>query len=295
MQTCNHAAMHFFIFILFLLLSTNIIAQEINQFEFLPSGLNFQPLKANIQEARMGILFYPDNNNLKVDIGNSIDLLKLSRPGNNMSIASGIEFMAYALSTSYKGHRLQIDALDGFFGGNLTFKKMYSSNELDLRLRIIHNSAHFVDGHFDFNENKWIDSTKPIHYTRNFYEITAANQLKTGFGYFKYYGAFSHAFFVRPPVIKRINFYAGYELAFSNLFGKVFDKDENIFITSYLYLAGFNVYVGSQQTMLGIKFGEWNNKGITFYSSYYSGLDFFDAYYGKRISKFGLGFNIDFP
>jgi len=269
--------------------------QSKTDFEFLPSGLNFVPLKANLQEARMGVLYYPDNKNLKVDIGNSIDLVKLNLFKDNIFFASGVEFMAYALSTNYKDYRLQIDALDGFFGGNITFKKKYLLNELDVRLRIIHNSAHFVDGHYDFVEDRWIDSTKAIHFTKNYYELTAAHQLKTNFGYFKYYGAFSHAFFVRPAIIKRINMFTGFELAFNNFLGKVFNKDENIFLASNFYLSGYNVYVGSQQTMLGIKFGGWDEKGITIYSSYYSGINFFDAYYGKKLSKFGIGFNVDFP
>ncbi len=213
----------------------------------------------------------------------------------NISIAAGIEFMGYALSTRYKEFRLQIDALDGFFGGNLSFKKNYTSSDLGIRLRIIHNSAHFVDGHYDFIRKMWIGKDSSIHFTRNFYELTIAHQLKTAFGFFKYYGGLSHSFFVRPPDIKRINFHIGFEFDLRNLLGKFFTKDENIFVAHYFYLSGYNNYVGSQQTMLGIKMGEWEGKGITIYLSYYTGLNYFDAYYGERISRFGIGFYVDFP
>ncbi len=211
--------------ILVLLLTANNQAQEDKiQFEFLPSGLNFAPLKANIQEAKIGVLFFPDNKNLKVDMGNNTDLVKLKLSDDNISLAAGIEFMGYALSTDYKEYRLQIDALDGFFGGNVTFKKKLKGSEVDLRLRIIHNSAHLVDGHYDFIEKFWINNDSSIHYTRNFLELTAAHQINTNFGCFKYYGGGSYSFFVRPSNIKRVISFAGFELAFQNLLGKVFKK-----------------------------------------------------------------------
>ncbi len=285
-----------YFFLIIIILTANSQAQERKiQLEFLPAGLNFVPLKANMQEAKIGVLFFPDNKNLKVDIGNNTDLIKLDFLHDNISLASGIEFMGYALSTNYKEYRLQIDALDGFFGGNVTFKKEFTKSELDIRLRIIHNSAHLVDGHYDFTRKFWINNDSSIYYTRNFYELTLVHQLNTNFGYFKYYGGGSYSFFVRPSTLKRINSLAGFELAFRNLFGKVFDKDENIFLAEHFSLAGFQTYTGSQQAMLGIKFGDWEGKGITLYLSYYSGLNFFDAYYGAKISKFGTGFYVDFP
>ena len=284
------------IFLIFVIIALTIQAQE-NKIssEFLPIGLNFSPLKANIQEAKMGILFFPDNRNLKVDIGNNIDLLKINFPGNNISIASGIEFMGYALSTKYLEFRLQIKTLDGFFGGNISFKKIYPKGEFSLRLRLIHNSAHLVDGDYDFIRKFWINNDSSMHFTRNFYELTAAHQLNTSSGRFKYYGGFSHSFFVRPADIKRINLFAGFELSFKNLFGPVFNKEENVFLASHFSLAGYHEYIGSQQTMFGMKFGYWEGKGITVYLSYYTGINYFDAYYGERIMKFGTGFYIDFP
>jgi hypothetical protein len=286
----------FYSIILVLFLTTTSQSQENKiQFEFLPSGLNFAPLKANMQEAKIGVLYFPDNSNLKVDIGNNADLIKLNFPQNAISIASGIEFMGYALSTSYKEYRLQIDALDGFFGGNVSFKQKFKENEFEIRLRIIHNSAHLVDGHYDFKKKFWINNDTSNHYTRNFLELTTAHQLYINFGYFRYYGGGSYLFFVRPSNIKRMNLLAGFELAFRNPFGKVFNKDENIFLAEHFSLIGYHKYTGSQQAMLGIKFGNWVGKGITLYVSYYTGLNFFDIYYGERISKFGTGFYVDFP
>lgn len=285
-----------FVFVFFLFIAVNNWAQEKNiSFEFLPNGLNFVPLKANMQEAKIGVLFFPGNKNLKVDVGNNIDLLKINIVPENINLATGIEFMGYALSTNYKEYRLQIDALDGFFGGNITLKKTYKESELNIRLRIIHNSAHFVDGHYDFVKKALLGVDNSISFTKNFYELTIAHQLNKSFGYFKYYGGFSHSFFVRPAEIKRLNFHAGIEFSLENLLGKIFNRNENIFIANHFTVSGFHEYVGSQQTMLGLKLGDWDAKGITLYASYYTGLNYFDAYYGERISKFGIGFYVDFP
>src|SRR5690348_13803850 len=44
------------------------------QFVFLPGGLHFAPLKAHLQEPRLGVLKFLDAAEMKVDVGNSIDL-----------------------------------------------------------------------------------------------------------------------------------------------------------------------------------------------------------------------------
>jgi hypothetical protein len=85
-----------------------------------PDGLNFLPLRANNQEAKLGILYYPNSTNLKVDIGHSIDLLQINLQEKEY-VTVGIEFMAYAYSMSFSQYRLQIGTLDGFFGGNATY------------------------------------------------------------------------------------------------------------------------------------------------------------------------------
>src|ERR1035437_10019412 len=91
-----------------------------NSVVFFPPGLNFLPLRANNQEAKMGILYYPNTTNLKLDIGNTMDLIRFNLQDNKY-ITVGIEFMAYAYSVSFSQMRLQIGALDGFFGGNAVY------------------------------------------------------------------------------------------------------------------------------------------------------------------------------
>jgi len=273
---------------------TTLFSQDNYNFIFLPGGLNFMPLKANNQEARLGILYYTSTTNLKVDIGNTVDLLSFESGDSKTRITAGIEFMTYAFSKSYAGKRLQISAVDGFFGGGFSYSTQFEKSKLLARFRIIHNSAHLVDGSYDTDKDVWIDGKEPIPFTKDFGEITVAHQLQFENYLLKYYGGLSYAALVRPDELKKYNFHVGFEAAAANILGKVFDHDANLFLADHFFLDGTAKYSGSNQLMAGMKFGGWDKKGIVIYASYYSGRDMFSSYYDRKISKFGVGFSIDF-
>lgn len=275
-----------------LALSTTIQAQS-GFFEFLPDSLQFIPLKANHQEARIGVLYYPENGYLKVDIGNNIDLLKF-RINNKTALNVGIEFMAYALSTNYQGKRLQIDALDGFFGGHSSIKMKLNENYLLSRLRIIHNSAHFVDGHYDNINNKWRDDIDPIPFTQDFGELTVAHVMNQEWFHFKYFGSIAYSTLVRPHLIEKYSYNFGFELYSEEVFEETFNNPVYVFYANYNRYAGLPDYELSTSNQLGVKFGDWYGKGILFYISYYYGNDILSEYYFIRDSKFGIGFSVDF-
>ncbi len=262
--------------------------------DLFPPGLNFLPLKANYQEARFGLLYYTDNSNLKLDIGNNVDLVRFYFPTMDATLSLSIEFMGYALSTSYKGNRLQIDALDGFFGGNAAFSKNYENGRFISRFRIIHNSAHLVDGHYDKQLGKWINNITPIPFTRDFGELTLGYQFYPGFGSLRTYVTAAYATLVRPSSLKKWSTYFGYELAFKNVIDKIFNQEANLFIANQFNIVGTPTYKLNTNLMGGIKFGEWDGKGLIFYLSYYVGANPFSEYYSQRIKKFGLGFFVDF-
>lgn len=277
--------------LLFCLIYLNISAQ--NRFELFPNDLNFQTLKANYLEPRVGVWYHVDTRNLKVDLGNTVDLFAYHLQNDNIKIAAGIDFFGYALTTSYAGNRLQIDALDGFFGGNLSLSKKYDKDELYLRFRIIHNSAHLVDGHYDKSNGGWIDH-EPIPYTRDFGEITAAYQInKISFG-LKYYGSIAYATLIRPNKLEKYFFTTGFELFLKNKFGAIDEQPITPFIAYHFHLEGIPEYTGNNNFMAGVKFGRWNKTGVLLYLSYYSGKNVFSEYYYQSVSKFGLGFSVEF-
>ncbi|MBN1301388.1 MAG: hypothetical protein JW995_09240 [Melioribacteraceae bacterium] len=277
--------------ILWFILPQAITSQQM--LEFLPSGLQFMPLKANHQEARLGVLYFPRTGFLKVDIGNNVDLIKYYF-NDSASLSSGIEFMAYALSTNYQGKRLQIDAIDGFFGGNANLQIKSGTAIYQLRLRVIHNSAHFVDGHYDNINDRWKDNIGPIPFTQDFGEITFAHTLKLSEARLRYYAGVAYATLVRPHLIKKYSFNAGFEISTGKITGKFLNRDTNIFIAHHNRYAGMPDYKLSYNNMLGIKFGGWYEKGIIFYLSHYHGNDIFSEYYARRITRIGAGFFVDF-
>ncbi len=275
-----------------LIINLNISAQS-GLFEFLPDSLQFVPLKANHQEARVGILYYPETGYLKVDIGNNIDLLKFNL-SDETSVNVGIEFMAYALSTNYQGKRLQIDALDGFFGGHASAKFGSGNSYYLSRLRIIHNSAHFVDGHYDFRDDKWRDNIEPIPFTQDFGELTVAGVNSLGSVKIRCFASIAYSTLVRPHIIKKYSGNFGVEVHSDSIIGSAFNHPVNLFFANYNRYAGMPKYNLSTSNQAGVKFGEWNGKGIVLYLSYYYGNDILSEYYFKRDSKFGIGFTADF-
>jgi len=280
------------IIVLFLLLISYAFSQN-KEFELFPGGLNFIPLKANNQEAKVGLIFFTKNNNLKLDIGNNIDLLSFHLSPNKR-LTAGVEFMAYALSTSYKGKRLQIDAIDGLFGGNLSYSMKENENRFLMRLRIIHNSAHLVDGHWDESEGKWIDDYEPVPFAKDFAEYTFAYECDSDFFVLKSYAGFSYNFLIRPSDMKRLNIHSGFEFALTKLLGTLLGQKQNVFLVHHFILGGAEKFGGNNNSLLGIKFGDWRGKGLLIYLSYYSGFDLFNAYYKTKVKRFGIGFSVDF-
>lgn len=266
------------------------------KFVFLPEGLNFLPLKAGIDEPRMGLLYYSQNSNLKVDIGNSVDLFGFNFQSSRTRITVGADFFAYAYVTSFLQYRLQIDAIDGFFGGNVAYSRAFDDNRLVARFRYLHSSSHLVDGHWNALEMQWIDNKLPSPYGNNYAELLLAQEIYPGHNYLRYYAGLSHSTGMKTAgkKLRKNIFKLGTEYAYSDLFGKVLGRDENIFYAMNFDIKGIPSYIVNQNYLLGMKFGKWTGKGIVIYLSYYNGGDVFNQYFNERVSRFGLGFMFDF-
>lgn len=266
------------------------------EFVFLPSGLNFMPLKAGIDEAKMGLLYFTASNNMKVDIGNSFDVFAFKFKESRSELSVGAEFMAYAYVTNFLQYRLQIDAVDGFFGGNVTYSKRMNDGRFITRFRYIHSSAHLVDGHWDAVNGVWRYGDKPTPYGNNYGEILLAREDKILSGSLMYYGgtAMSTGQNTGGRDLKRFTFKTGFEFQQENIIGKILGRSESLFAAVNLDFKGIPKYIVNQNYMAGIKLGKWDDKGIMFYISYYNGGDVFNQYFNRRVSRFGAGFFFDF-
>lgn len=274
--------------------SAQIAHQPRSQFIFLPERLNFAPLRANIQEPRIGVFKFLDAGEMKVDIGNTIDIFGFHIPDNGIKISAGIDFFAYAFTTGAQGLRLQIDAIDGFFGGNLSFSKETEHSKIQARFRILHHSAHLVDGHYNLSTNTWLDNREPIPFTKDFGELVIAHVVSKPVGNLRYYGGISYATLVHPSDLKRIEYLGGVEVYFPHIIDSVFNNPTNVYIACNLSVSGIPKYIGSKQIQVGLKFGKWYSKGPSIYVAYYTGNHMFGEYFDKRLQTVGLGFTVDF-
>lgn len=284
------------LFYVVIFISMSFGQNEGDNVKLFPPGNHFLPFRGNVKESKLAILYYPDNGSLKVDIGNSIDLLEIKYHASNSRLTFGIEFMAYAYSTNYEEQRLQIDAVDGFFGGNATFSKGDEKGRWFLRFRFIHNSAHLVDGNWWRSPypRTWGKPGGPIPFTRDFAEVYFANEVAYLNMNWRYYSGIEYAIHLRPQDQKKLILNAGLEIHNNNLLGELWGAKTNLYGTYHFTLNGTDKYSGNSNFQAGIKLGDWNSKGVSFFFSYYNGFDHFSQYYNERISKPGFGFSVDF-
>lgn len=267
-------------------------AEQSAGFVFVPGGLHFAPLRANSEEPRIGVFKFLDAAQMKVDVGNSIDLFAYNLPESGMKFSAGIDFMAYAFTTGAQGLRLQIDAIDGLFGGNLTVSKSHETSTLFARLRIIHHSAHFADGHYDAASGGWIDNREPIAFTRDFGELVLAWLCDGEQQMLRTYGGLSYATLIRPTEIQRFSYLAGAE--YFQTLGRCLEQPFSLYAAYQISLSGVPAYSATHQVQLGAKFGDPYGKGPSIFFEYYTGKYMFGQYYNENLTTIGAGFAVDF-
>jgi len=104
---------------------------------------------------------------------------------------------------------------------------------------------------------------------------------------------FSVCFFNQGPSdIKRFKFDSGFEIALTELLVPLIGKSKVLFFAHNFSLGGTTSFRGGNNSMLGIKFGNRNEKGLLIFISHYEGHDVSHSYYNRRVGRFG--FYVDF-
>ncbi|MBS4027552.1 MAG: hypothetical protein KGZ58_02850 [Ignavibacteriales bacterium] len=261
-------------------------------FTFLPEKHQFRQLIANPKEPTIGLWKFFTAEQMKVEIGSELDLFSFHN--NSSSLNIGINFFGYANVTGANGLHLQIDALDGFFGGNISL----INRDLQYRLRLLHHSAHLVDGNWWASKEwprQWTKPGGPIPFTQDFGELVFAKVFHRPFLYTRLYSGISYATFSRPAFLKRASFLAGLELHSNKIIDNLFEKEINPFFAYHISLVGIPKYTGSHQIKAGIKFGEWERSGINLYFAVNEGRNFFGEYVSENLRTYGMGFAVDVP
>lgn len=250
-------------------------------FSFTNAPLQFQPLTANTFEPRVGLIWQANDNRLRLDIGNSIDLIQYNsgEPGKRLTIGS--DFFTYTQLSGEKNFHFPVDAVDYLFGFNASYVDSLPNGILSSRLRLSHISAHFVDGHYIGATGTWKDGLSPRVYSREFFDWTVAFSPSSGT---RGYAGLYYLWHVDPTTLPQWMVYAGGEYALP--------------LTPMLH-----AYTAYQFTVTGLlprhefqagfKLGSWSGRGTKFFFVLHRGNNIHGEYHDLPDNYSGLGFNID--
>lgn len=267
--------------LLFLFITSVISSQSTALF---PGSLNIQPFTANTLEPRLGFLFHLSKNELRLDIGNSIDIIHY-RINDNEQISFGADLFTYTLLRGEKDFHFPVDAVDYLFGINTGYKKSDGKIEYGARIRISHISAHFVDGHYDGVNQRWRDGLNPRVYSREFIELMPFYKINS----FRVYAGFTYLFHVTPEFIGRTNYQLGFDYFAADLLPENFTP----FAAYDVKLVNIGTYSANHSFSAGIKFGKPKSRGISLYFHYYSGKSVHGEYFDFNKSYSAIGINLD--
>ncbi len=223
----------------------------------------------------MGLMKYFDRNSLKVDIGNSLDLIEIHL--NKYDFVLGVDFFAYALVNNHGFLVLRVEAIDGFFGGNISVRK----NKYAIRFRVLHRSAHLIDEYNELDRHAF-------PFTREFFDFVLAFVDKN----YRLYGGASYVFRTKPSDVEKFQVQLGFELAreiFNNL-GFIQSPLTFIFASD----VKFYDKVSALTSTSGFKLGRWGSRGIFIYLLYFNGFDIFGQYFNLKKKFGGLGCSFEF-
>ncbi len=258
------------------------------ELSFVTSGLLFKPLVANTFEPRVGLQTEINNNLLRLDIGNSIDLLqyRFTEKGTVMSL--GADFFTFTQLRGEQHFHFPVNAADYFFGINVCGKEKLSNGMLSARLRISHISAHFVDGHYDGTRASWRDNRNPIVYSREFVDAVCSYEPRALSLPLRGYVGATYMFHVDPRWIPKLSGYAGGELSL------IFHGKITPYIAYQATLMKINKASVRHNAQAGIKIGEYNGRGLNLFVSYFSGYSIHGEYFDVQEHYTALGFLINF-
>lgn len=273
-------------YLLFVMLTVPFIIQAQNiggtEYEFFPGDLTIHPFVADQLEPRLGFVFKVNDNRLWLNIGNSMDLIRIKNDTEIFSV--GADLFTWTLLKKEDNFRFPVDAVDYLFGINFGFKTKAHNYSFGARVRVSHISAHFVDGHFDKLQQKWMDGLNPRVFSREFVEIL---------GFYSFYNlriyvGGTYLFKVIPNDIGKTSLQAGIEYFLKDALATN--------VSPYIAADGtFRTNDRKRNFLLntGFKFGEIEGRGVRIYYQYYYGYDISGAYYDYRREYSTLGINLD--
>jgi len=264
-----------------------------------PSTLTFHPPLASPFEPHFGIIRDFEDGSLLADIGNAAEIIRLLPEDDGATLAAAAEFFARAYVTEWQGFHLQVDAIDGFFGGNIVWSKPADFGNTAARFRFIHHSSHLADGHLNSLTGKWKDGREPAPWTKDQFELLAA----LSGGSWRVYGGVNYATRTRPASLKPLSGSAGFEYApFFNAEGWIhpfiaydFRLDGGAMLDEQTHtVRGTDAYVGAHSILAGASIGAYGKRSLRIFLHYHAGTPPLSEYMDVRTPYIGAGFDFEY-
>lgn len=253
---------------------------------FFTSNTLFAPTETSIIESKIGVTKYTDDDNLKLDIGVSIDLLGLKR--KTITYSFGVDFFTFSNLRSESNFKFPVDAIDYMFGINFNFKK-HLSKKTDLagRFRISHISSHLEDGH-KYERTDTVFT--PYVFSKEFLDFAVVSDYNAAKNLFlKGLLSLNIIFHSIPDEISPVSGQAGFQVRY------FLAEILSCYISDNIELASVNSETDFNNNFeTGISLGMTGTRSLNFYFTYYVGQDYRGQYYGNYLNNTGLGLRFKF-
>lgn len=271
------------LFILLFFCFTSTVTKSQSETEWFPAGFNIQPFTANFFESRAGMVYLFGEQNLRLDIGYSTDIIRIKL--ENSSFSAGADLFTFTRLREAENFHFPVEAVDYFFGLNAGYKISDGKNEYGFRFRFSHISAHLVDGRYIRGSDTWVDGQFPRVYSREFIEVFPFYTFNT----FRVYTGLTYIFHVKPSWVGK----GIYQLGFDYFLTEIINPNIIPFIAYDFRLSEVRKFTGNNIIYIGVRFGKYNSKGVSVRFGYYSGKSVHGEFFENNEDYFISGINIE--
>ena len=265
--------------ILFILCSVTIFSQS--QLTWFPSDINLRQFTANFLEPRAGFAFETGGSKIRLDIGRSQDILQIRN--DNSVLSFGADLFTFTRLRAESEFHFPVETIDYLFGINSVYKIKDQTREYGFRFRLSHISAHLVDGQYDSKINFWRNYRSAFTYTREFIELFPFYSYRS----LRVYGGVTFLFHRKPFDVGRGVYQAGFDYYYTGF------KNIYPYVAYDFKLEEINKFSGSNIITAGIKFGDYESRGLNLAVTYFAGKSIHGEFYDVNESYATIGFNLD--
>lgn len=277
----------FSIFMLIVFCAAGINAQS--KSDYFPSELLVSPFKANFLEPKLGFQFSTGKNSIRLDIGNSRDILHYAID-NKTSISFGADLFTYTKLRGEDNFKFPVEAVDYLFGINSGYLTKEANSEYGYRIRYAHISAHLVDGQIKKNpadpmDISWRNDRGSFVYSREFLELTPFYSYKSLRGYL----GVTYLLHTLPENIKKGILNAGVEFVDKEHAWGIFTP----FAAYDIRTVSLDKTSCNNTIAVGVIIGNPYKNAVRVQYMYYSGKSIHGEYYDVSEHYSAIGINLE--